>query len=153
MLNHKTIFKQKSKILLIIISIFGLAFSYSCSCRNPEKPPIDGNTINPSMSLSRDLMVVNSDGNETTYKITITVENADFEIADITGVEGLTKEDFALTDGVLSLTKNFDKVDATEKTLTLTVNYKKQSNAEANDTLSKTTDNTTFKVIKAKKYY
>ena len=36
MLNHKTIFKQKSKILLIIISIFGLAFSYSCSCRSPQ---------------------------------------------------------------------------------------------------------------------
>ena len=37
MLNHKTIFKQKSKILLTIICIFGLAFSYSCSCRNDDK--------------------------------------------------------------------------------------------------------------------
>ncbi len=36
MLNHKTIFKQKSKILLTIICIFGLAFSYSCSCRSPQ---------------------------------------------------------------------------------------------------------------------
>lgn len=152
MLNHKTIFKQKSKILLTIICIFGLAFSYSCSCRSPEKPPTGGNTITPSMSLSRDLMVVNSDGNDTTYKITITVADADFEIADITSEVGLTKDDFTLTGGVLSLTKSFEKLtDNAEKTLTLTVNYKKKSTAGANDTLSKTTDTQTFKIIKAQK--
>ena len=150
MLNHKTIFKQKSKILLIILSIFGLAFSYSCSCRSPEKPPTGGNTITPSMSLSRDLMVVNSAGDKTTYDITITVADADFEIADISSEVGLTKDDFTLKDGVLSLTKSFEKLtDNTEKTLTLTVNYKKKSTAGANDTLSKTTDTQTFKIIKA----
>ena len=152
MLNHKTIFKQKSKILLTIICIFGLAFSYSCSCRSPEKPPTGGNTITPSMSLSRDLMVVNSAGNDTTYKITITVADADFEIADITSEVGLTKDDFTLKDGVLSLTKSFEKLtDNAEKTLTLTVNYKKKSTAGADDTLSKTTDTQTFKIIKAQK--
>lgn len=152
MLNHKTIFKQKSKILLTIICIFGLAFSYSCSCRSPEKPPTGGNTITPSMSLSRDLMVVNSAGDKTTYDIAITVADADFEIADITSEVGLTKDDFTLTGGALSLTKSFDKLtDNAEKTLTLTVNYKKKSTAGADDTLSKTTDTQTFKIIKAQK--
>ena len=33
----KRFFTHKSKFLLIIISLLGLAFSYSCSCRdNPE---------------------------------------------------------------------------------------------------------------------
>ena len=36
----KRFFTHKSKFLLIIISLLGLAFSYSCSCRdNPVAPP------------------------------------------------------------------------------------------------------------------
>ena len=169
MLNQKhNIFKgqkSKSKIFITILCIFGLLFSWSCSCRNKVTGPgndglengrpgpitdnKDGSVITPSMTLSTNLMIINVNGNDTKQKITITVDNADFEIADITGVEGLTKADFTLANGVLSLTKSFDKVDITEKTLTLTVNYKKKSTAGANDTLSKTTDKTTFKVIKA----
>ena len=155
--------KSKSKIFITILCIFGLLFSYSCSCKNKVtgpgndglengKPPItdnkDGSVITPSMTLSTNLMVIDNAGTKTTESITITVDNADFEIADITGVEGLTKADFTLANGVLSLTKSFDKVDITEKTLTLTVNYKKKSTAGANDTLSKTTDKTTFNVVK-----
>ena len=34
MTNSKTIFKQKSKLLLTLLCLLGLAFSYSCSCRN-----------------------------------------------------------------------------------------------------------------------
>ena len=155
--------KSKSKIFITILCIFGLLFSWSCSCKNKvtgpgndgledgrQPTPNDkgGSVITPSMTLSTNLMIINVNGNDTKQKITITVDNADFEIADITGVEGLTKADFTLKDGVLSLTKSFDKVDTTEKTLTLTVNYKKKSTAGANDTLSKTTEKTTFKVVK-----
>lgn len=39
----KRFFTHKSKFLLIIISLLGLAFSYSCSCRNETtKPPVTG---------------------------------------------------------------------------------------------------------------
>ena len=158
--------KSKSKIFITILCIFGLLFSYSCSCKNKVTGPGNdglengrqpttndkgGSVITPSMTLSTNLMVIDNAGTKTTESITITVDNADFEIADITGVEGLTKADFTLANGVLSLTKSFDKVDITEKTLTLTVNYKKKSTAGANDTLSKTTDKTTFNVVKVQK--
>ena len=36
MTNSKTIFKQKSKLLLTLLCLLGLAFSYSCSCRNDK---------------------------------------------------------------------------------------------------------------------
>lgn len=64
MLNHKTIFKQKSKILLTIICIFGLAFSYSCSCRNDDKFGSTGDftaTLNTMDSITD--LIVKSDNN------------------------------------------------------------------------------------------
>ena len=155
--------RQKSKIFITILCIFGLLFSYSCSCKNrvsnPDDTPTDsgvitnkegGIVITPSATLSTNLMIINVNGNGTKQSITITVNNADFEIADITGVEGLTKNDFNLTtNGVLSLTSGFDKVDTTEKTLTLVVNYQKKSTAGENDTLSKNSENFDLKIIKA----
>ena len=155
--------RQKSKIFITILCIFGLLFSYSCSCKNrvsnPDDTPTDsgvitnkegGIVITPSATLSTNLMTINVNGNGT--KQSITVNNADFVIADITGVEGLTKDNFELANGVLSLKSGFDKVDTTEKTLTLAVNYQKKSTAGANDTLSKTTDSKTFNVVKVEKF-
>ena len=163
MLNHnKRLIKSKSKILLLALCIFGLLFSYSCNCRNNSTAPVDDTpqktpdptVLIPSISLSRELMVVDSGGTKTTKGITLTVANADIETFSITddGSLGLTKDDFSLTEGVLSLNNNFGKLtDNTEKTLTLTVNYKKKTDAEANTTLSKTTDTKTFKIVKAEK--
>ena len=152
--------RQKSKIFITILCIFGLLFSYSCSCKNrvsnPDDTPTDsgvitnkegGIVITPSATLSTNLMTINVNGNGT--KQSITVNNADFVIADITGVEGLTKDNFELANGVLSLKSGFDKVDTTEKTLTLVVNYQKKSTAGENDTLSKNSENFDLKIIKA----
>ena len=149
--------RQKSKLFLIILCIFGLLFSYSCSCKNrvsnPDDTPTEGGSvITPSITLSTNLMVIDNAGTQTKESITITVDNADFVIADITGVEGLTKDNFELANGVLSLKSGFDKVATTEKTLTLAVNYQKKSTAGANDTLSKTTDSKTFNVVKVEKF-
>ena len=44
MTNLKTIFKQKSKLLLIVLSLLGMIFSYSCSCRNNSTAPVDDGT-------------------------------------------------------------------------------------------------------------
>ena len=156
--------KQKSKVFLTILCMLGLVFSWSCSCKNrvsnPDDTPTDGvvtneeggSVITPSITLSTNLMVIDNAGTQTKESITITVDNADFVIADITGVEGLTKDNFELANGVLSLKSGFDKVATTEKTLTLAVNYQKKSTAGANDTLSKTTDSKTFNVVKVEKF-
>ena len=156
--------KQKSKVFLTILCMLGLVFSWSCSCKNrvsnPDDTPTDGGVTNeeggsvitPSITLSTNLMVIDNAGTQTKESITITVDNADFVIADITGVEGLTKDNFELANGVLSLKSGFDKVATTEKTLTLAVNYQKKSTAGANDTLSKTTDSKTFNVVKVEKF-
>ncbi|WP_161976222.1 hypothetical protein, partial [Brachyspira catarrhinii] len=41
--------RQKSKLFLIILCIFGLLFSWSCSCKNrvsnPDDTPTDGGVI------------------------------------------------------------------------------------------------------------
>ena len=149
--------KQKSKVFLTILCMLGLVFSWSCSCKNrvsnPDDTPTEGGSvITPSITLSTNLMVIDNAGTQTKESITITVDNADFVIADITGVEGLTKDNFELANGVLSLKSGFDKVATTEKTLTLAVNYQKKSTAGANDTLSKTTDSKTFNVVKVEKF-
>ena len=160
----KRVFTHKSKVFLTILCMLGLVFSWSCSCKNrvsnPDDTPTDGvvtneeggSVITPSITLSTNLMVIDNAGTQTKESITITVDNADFVIADITGVEGLTKDNFELANGVLSLKSGFDKVATTEKTLTLAVNYQKKSTAGANDTLSKTTDSKTFNVVKVEKF-
>ena len=129
MLNHnKRLIKSKSKILLLALCIFGLLFSYSCNCRNNSTAPVDDTpqktpdptVLIPSISLSRELMVVDSGGTKTTKGITLTVANADIDTFSITddGSLGLTKDDFSLTEGVLSLNTNFAALtDNTKKLL------------------------------------
>ena len=66
MTNLKTIFKQKSKLLLIVLSLLGMIFSYSCSCRNDStKPPIEedqSGTFKASVNADgfSDTLIVNS---------------------------------------------------------------------------------------------
>ena len=173
MLNHKTIFKQKSKILLIIICIFGLAFSYSCSCRNESTGPKledddkkDGNTLTggvdngkggkqytPSATLSRSLMVVKSDASDTSYPITITVENADVDFNSSTISGGsLTKEDFEFANGVLKVKREKLASVNNKETYKLILKFKPSSLFGANDTLSTDTDaEKTFELVKAQK--
>lgn len=159
----KRFFTHKSKFLLIILCLLGMVFSYSCSCRNDSTGPgndgngggqgnTTGSQITPSSKLSRQLMVVNSGGTTTTKPITITVADAILDNInfDITG-DSLTKDNFDLSDGVLSLTSGFSEVnDTTEKDVSITIYYKKKPDAGKDDILSPDKEEKTFKIIKAK---
>lgn len=154
----KRFFTHKSKFLLIIISLLGLAFSYSCSCRdNPVAPPPEtpgGKQYTPSATLSRSLMVVKSDASDTSYPISVTVENADvdFDSSTISG-GSLTKEDFDFANGVLKVKKEkLASVGEAKETYSLTLKFKPSSLFGANDTLSTDTDTEkTFELVKAQK--
>ena len=158
MTNLKTIFKQKSKLLLIVLSLLGMLFSYSCSCRNNSTAPNTpedtqtNNIITPSSKLSRQLMVVNSGGTATSKSITITVNNADLDNInfDISSPAGFTKDNFDITDNILTLTGGFGNVDNTEKDVTITLKYNKKADAEKDATLSPSSEEKTFKITKAK---
>ena len=152
----------KSKILLTIICILGLVFSYSCSCRNnstaPNTPEVNtqtntNNIIIPSSKLSRQLMVVNSGGTATSKSITITVNNADLDNInfDISSPAGFTKDNFDITDNILTLTGGFGNVDNTEKDVTITLKYNKKADAEKDATLSPSSEEKTFKITQAEK--
>lgn len=137
MTNLKRVFTHKSKFLLTILCLLGLAFSYSCSCRddNPYKPDdgvnekdnnsgLTGRKSNvsggyeykPETHLSTHIMVLSSDG-KATSKISITLINDDIDENTWTiDGEGITKEDFDYKNGVLSLKKaSFDKATTTKK--------------------------------------
>ena len=155
----KRFFTHKSKFLLIIISLLGLAFSYSCSCRDnpvappPETPEGEDNTepkiLTPSATLSRNVMIVNADGNDTPYPITITVTDADISSYTVSGLDGL---ELQKNGDVFSVKNGFDKIGNTGTDITLNVNYQKKSTAGANDTIAegKDTGEIKFKVLKAK---
>ena len=95
----KRFFTHKSKFLLIIISLLGLAFSYSCSCRNDSTGPgndgnggdttttqnNDTNNFNPfvSQSKSQTNLIASDDG---TSKTEVKIEFADKNNYDIKNV-------------------------------------------------------------------
>ena len=82
MTNLKTIFKQKSKLLLIVLSLLGMLFSYSCSCRNNSTSPGDGGgdkgQFAPTLSQSKSQLSLyaSEDGtSKTNVKIEFTEPN------------------------------------------------------------------------------
>ena len=97
--NKKSHF-AKSKILLITLCILGLAFSYSCSCRNPSS----GQGENGGDVSGSFLMQIDSDGRG--YKQTATV-SFDKSTAKLKGVEdvdsGLSDADFVYEGNTLKL--------------------------------------------------
>ena len=115
MLNHKTIFKQKSKILLTIICIFGLAFSYSCSCRSGGDPTrVNGGTASGNWTMQ-----LTSDGKGYKQEATISFEKATATLKSVTDVDsGITIEDgdFVYEGNTLKLKKDTtdpSEIDAT----------------------------------------
>ena len=129
MLNHKTIFKQKSKIFITILCIFGLLFSYSCKCRNQisdpnEIPPIDNETPPPqiqgtfSMSAATDNVVASIVKSSTTsindikisfvsannydYTMEYTVDDASETVAE----NKIDKTNFQLANNVLTASES-----------------------------------------------
>ena len=144
----------KSKILLIILCILGLVFSYSCNCRNNSTAPDDNTTqtnkiITPKANFSTDLMVLGSDGKTTTQKLTITVDNADLKSYSVSGIDGVELQDDG--NGNLIIKSGFDNITVNKAPLTITLNYEKKPDAEADTTLSKTTETKTIQVVKATK--
>ena len=131
MLNHKTIFKQKSKIFITILCIFGLLFSYSCKCRNqisdPNNIPLDNgiktNETPPpqgtfSMSAATDNVVASIVKSSTTsindikisfvsannydYTMDYTVDDANETVE----ANKIDKADFKVTDNVLTASES-----------------------------------------------
>ena len=151
MLNHnKRLIKSKSKILLLALCIFGLLFSYSCNCRNNSTAPVDNTepkVYTPATTLSRTLMVVKSDGSDTSLPIGITVSDASYTW-EVSG--DLTTDTFEIVDGNLKVKQEkLADITADKKTATLTVNYQKLPTFKENDTLSKESDTFNIEVIKA----
>ncbi len=157
MLNLKTIFKQKSKILLTIICIFGLAFSYSCSCRSGGDPT----RVNGGEASGNYLLIVNSDGNDYKQMATISFANATATLKTVSdadgGSSGLTESDFVYDGKNLSLkagaTEKFDaetlkKVTTTRQTVVATFSLTANSSNVDLDATEKTVK---IEVVKATK--
>lgn len=157
MLNHKTIFKQKSKILLIILSIFGLAFSYSCSCRSGGDPT----RVSGGAASGNYLLIVNSAGNDYNQMATISFANATATLKTVSdadgGNSGLTESDFVYDGKNLSLkagaTEKFDaetlkKVTTTRQTVVATFSLTANSGNVDLDATEKTVE---IEVVKATK--
>ena len=153
MTNLKTIFKQKSKLLLIVLSLLGMIFSYSCSCRSDRitgggGEENDGGTITTSISISDKLMVANSTGDgmkKDGITVSITGASADVDTFTISGLTDLTEKNFELKNGVLKLVSGFDKPTTTKETATLVVDYKKKLSS---DTLDHDKGTNTFELVK-----
>ena len=156
----------KSKILLIVLCIFGLAFSYSCSCRDdnpyqPDNPEINNNGLNggldngqggkvytPSVELSTNFMVVNSrgDGMKTTISA-INLKNATVKSVSLNN-QNITLEH---KDGVISITKGFEQITTSKKAFELTIEFGNHADATEKDTLSTPNKKFNIEIIKATK--
>ena len=157
-----------AKTLLIILSIIGLLFSYSCKCRNSNEHITGGSgkVIQNTISFTN-MMIVKSDGTDTAQPITVTIENAQIESWDITDSETnankkLTKEDFADSANLFANNQNTlkikDKTSAgkleasgAEKTVTISFKFKKLDDAAGDATLKQATYSTEIKIKKAVK--
>ena len=144
MLNHKTIFKQKSKILLTIICIFGLAFSYSCSCRDnpvapPPETPVDPTVFSISTSSIETRLVQKADGSGFNYQPSIKFSEANvnqftvsYEVTDNDTANKIEKTNITYNekDGLITFDKTavLDKLATSKKSITITFTVK------ANDT-------------------
>ena len=139
MTNLKTIFKQKSKLLLIVLSLLGMLFSYSCSCRSDritggggeengggkfKVSEADGNTKNAIVKSSTsgvDLIKINLSANkEYTFTYTVNDEETD-------GTKKITTEDFTkkhegitAKDSLAEKVRKWETTDSpTAKTITI----------------------------------
>ena len=164
MLNHKTIFKQKSKILLTIICIFGLAFSYSCSCRSPEEPPTGSGTFAPRLDLGNSYNVsFTSAGVEKLHASVKFIEPNKYdykaEITEVTDGKGeITKDKIQYNDdGTFTIETSIlqalaGKLDSTDKPATNEVSITFKLTSTDTSLNNNTTNITkTFNFIKAKK--
>ena len=145
--------RQKSKILLITLCIFGLLFSYSCSCKNrvsnPDDTPTDGGVTPPpgTVSISEatdnvkasivkssttsisDIKIGFVSANDYAYSLTYTVEDSETD-----ETKKITADDFQVADNVLtakdSVATKMKQVDSSTKPAvkTITINFTFKAN-------------------------
>ena len=162
--NHNVHKRTNSKILLIILCIFGLLFSYSCKCRNqisdpnnipPDNGIIDNTITNPTPYIPRTytatrsgdtLIIVSSDGQS------ITPAKISFQDAKVTnvtvdaGTTGIAADVFKYENGGLTMT-NFDNVTTTRQKVTATFSLAPD---DSRDKLDNPTENVDIEVVKSK---
>ena len=146
--------RQKSKLFLIILCIFGLLFSYSCSCKNRVSNPDDTPNPDPDPYIPKTyeatrsgdtLILVSSDG------ASVTPASISFSNATVTSVSvdvGATgiNEAFKYENGGLTMTA-FEGVTTTRQTVTATFNLAPN---DSRDTLSNPTETVSIEVVKSK---
>lgn len=146
MLNHKTIFKQKSKILLTIICIFGLAFSYSCSCRSPEAPKGDPTVFSISTNSVETRLVQKADGSGFNYQPSIKFSEANgnqftvsYEVTDEAGTFKTENTTYDTATGNITFT-DLSSLTTSKKSIKITFTVKANDttlqNPETNFTLN-----------------
>ena len=144
----------KSKILLITLCIFGLLFSYSCSCKNrvsnPDDTPTDGGTnfippgtfsiseatdnvkasiVKSSTTSISDIKIGFVSANNYAYSLTYTVEDSETD-----ETKKITADDFQVADNVLtakdSVATKMKQVDSSTKPAvkTITINFTFKAN-------------------------
>lgn len=149
----KRFFTHKSKFLLIIISLLGLAFSYSCSCRdNPVAPPPstpEGNNVDPKFftiytNAVTNLLVQKADGTGFNYQPSIKFSEANNNAYTVSAsTEDTTFKNKLKYDektGLISLS-DYNDLATEKKTITITFNI-----SATNSNLSNSTTNFTLDV-------
>ena len=152
--------RQKSKILLITLCIFGLLFSYSCSCKNrvsnPDDTPTDGGTPPPPLgtfSISETTnnvttnFVVKTSETIGTIKIGFVSANnypytLSYEVVDTNENNQILKSDTDYANDVLTIKKSgLDKIRAIdsstkpeEKWITINFTFKANDSNLNNNT-------------------
>ena len=144
----------KSKIFLTLLCIFGLLFSYSCSCKNrvsnPDDTPTDGGTPPPppgTFSISEatdnvkasivkssttsisDIKIGFVSANNYAYSLTYTVEDSETD-----ETKKITADDFQVANNVLtakdSVATKMKNLDSSTKPVvkTITINFTFKAN-------------------------
>ena len=175
MTNLKTIFKQKSKLLLIVLSLLGMLFSYSCSCRNNSTAPntpedTQTNAFIPIASkiynATNSALIASEDGTQKTHiKIKFdeanhTIKNAKLtKMVDTNGNDLTTKATYSFADLSLGfvasdlgeILKSMDSTTApATNELTLTFELTTDSKTSTNKTA--TVENVKVQIIKTQKF-
>ena len=121
----------KSKILLIILCILGLVFSYSCNCRNNSTAPVDDNPPPPKVfsistsSVETRLVQKGSDANSLTYQPSIKFSEknnnaftVDYEVTDDAGTFTKANTSYDASTGLITFT-DLSSLAVDKKTITI----------------------------------
>ena len=167
---------KKSKIFLIILCLLGLAFSYSCSCRNDKitggddgkKDETIKNAFTPKLNEvyneTNSVLIASKDGKQkTTLKIKFDGNGHDIKSAKATKVvdkDGneisgtYNKDDFTLSFTQANLKTLLDKMNsfANPDTNELTITFELTTSSTDVTNTTKTIENVKAKIIKTQEF-